>query len=140
MTNETIQIPVRLNLEGKEFYADRKDKALRGLQNQGYKALFMPQLIDARIYANNKARIWSTFFDSVSPIINGRYKERLDHERLIVHAPTSALNLDYLTEQIEQKKLVYGAAIIPQNEFDQLRDEQDDSNIFAVQDNELRQW
>jgi len=34
---------------GREFYADRTDKALKSLLKAGYKPVFMPQLIDARI-------------------------------------------------------------------------------------------
>ena len=47
--NGTIQIPV--TIEGKEFYADRTDKALQALVKERYTPLFMNQLADARIQA-----------------------------------------------------------------------------------------
>lgn len=128
MTEDTIKVPIRV--EGKEFYADRIDKALRACQSEGYEALFMPAIIDTRIEAPKEAIIWQYLYCAPSIKATGRTKQGTPVV-VYAHIPNYFSNPDNIEKAIEQG-LVNGAGIMPRDEFQRLLDLEDNENVFAV--------
>ena len=148
MTDNQIQektkilVPIKRNLEGREFYNDSVPEALRSLQNKGYTPVYMPQLVDARIEVDGDSRLWQTWFTTPSIKATGRTKQG---NPVVVYAHTN----NYLStpENIEQSisaVLVNRAGRIPQGEFQRLvdleglTDESGNQLVFLVDYDKLR--
>ena len=114
----TIQIP-RV-VEGKEFYADRINKALSSCEKEGYEAQFMPAIIDARISAEKEARIWQTWWSAPSVSVTGRTSQG-NPIVVYAHVPNYFSNPRNIETAIKQE-LGNGAGIMPQNQFQKLVD------------------
>ena len=117
--NNTIPIPV--TIEGKEFYADRTDKALKALVEERYTPLFMHQLADARIQAPKDSVLWKNWYTTPSIRATGTTKQG---SKIVVyaHIPNCYSNPDNITREIEKNRLVNGAGILPRKEFQRLVD------------------
>ena len=108
MAENQILVPVKRNLEGKEFYSDRKDKALKACQDESFEAQFMPSIIDTRIEAEKDARIWQTWWDALSVKATGRGKStNISHKggtKFVVyaHRPNYFSNFDNIETAINQ--------------------------------------
>ncbi len=130
MTNDTILIPRKELLEGKVFYNSGLYKALEECQNSGYEAIFMPQLIDARIESFKDSQIWTNDYDAPSIKATGETKQG---NKVVVYGHVS----NYLSspkniEKAIEQGLVNGAGILPKNEFQRLLDLKDNKNVFVV--------
>ena len=136
MVKNIIQIPRKELLEGKEFHADYLDQALENCQKEGFEAVFMPQLIDARIEAPKDARIWQTWYSAPSIRATGRTKQGIPVV-VYAHIPNYFSDPENIEEAMEQG-LINGAGILPQKEFQKLLDLEDDKNVFLVDYNELK--
>ena len=143
MSNEIIKVPVTRYLEGKEFYADRTDIALKSLQDNGYRALFMPELADTRINSDKGSRIWQTWF--TSPSIRAAGITRQGNPVVVYgHIPNYFSDPENLRKTIEENRLVNCAGIIPQEEFqglvdlDESKDQEGNRLVFVVDYGELK--
>lgn len=146
MSEDTLLTPIKLEgkefYEEKEFYDSRTDKALRNLQNEGYKALFMPSIIDARIEAPDNARIWKTFYSAPSTRVTGRTKQG---NPVVVYAHIHNYFSEHnnITKAIENG-LVNGAGVMPQKEFykivdlDGVKDSQENQLVWVVDYEKLK--
>src|SRR3989344_7185348 len=61
-------------VEAQEFYADRTDKALKELQDSNKEAIFVPQLMDARIDAAKGTQMRTNWYCTTSIRATGRSK------------------------------------------------------------------
>lgn len=132
MKNNTLNVPV--SIEGEEFYNNNLSDALSNCQKQ-HSPLFMPSLIDARIYSPKGARIWQSRYDSVSARVTGKTKAG-NAVVVYAHIPNYLAKPKNI-EKAKKQKLVNGAGIVPQNEFQRLLDLEDGLNVFAVDNNTL---
>ena len=150
MTNTQVQekskifVPIRKSLEGQEFYNSNIPTALRTLQSEGYTPVYMPQIVDARIEADEDSRVWQTWFTTPSIRATGRSKEGIP---VVVYAHID--NYFSSPENIEQamsQGLVNGAGRIPQSEFQRLidleglTDESGNQSVFVIGYNKLREY
>ncbi len=127
-----VQIPEILIprfFEGEEFYASTAGGALRNCQNRGFEAVFMPELIDARIAAAKEARVWQTWFTAPSIRATGRSKGG-NPVVVYAHVPNYLCNPDNI-DGANNKGLV-NAGMLPENEFKRLLDLQDDDAVFVI--------
>ena len=136
MANDTISVPLKRNLEGKEFHNNRADKALKACQDEGFEAQFMPSIADTRIEAEKDARIWQTWYSAPSVRATGRTKQ--DNAVVVyAHIPNYFSNPNNIETAISQG-LINGAGIMPQNELQRLLDLEDNKNVFVIDYNTLR--
>ena len=144
----TIKIPTQTQdiLEGRSFEVpdlNGVEKALRKCQNAGYEAIFMPQLIDARIAASENDYVLSKWFTTPSVKVTGRGKisdrSKKGGTPFVVYAHLSNYfsNPDNIAKSVEQG-LQVGAGNYPQKEFQRLLDLKDDENVFVVDYQELK--
>lgn len=117
--NNTIQIPV--TIEGKEFYANRTDKALRKLQDDGYRALFMHELADARIQAPSYSPLWKEWYTAPSIRATGKTNQG---SKVVVyaHIPNHYSDPTNIEREIVKGRLVNRAGILPRKEFRRIID------------------
>jgi len=141
--NDKIMIPKKEMLEAQEFYADRTDKALKALQDAGQTALFMPQIMDARIDAAKGTQIWTNWYCTPSIKATGRSKpsnvSQKDGTPYVIYAHTQNhfSNPTNITAAITQG-LINGAGILPEEEFQRLLDLKDDEKVFVIDYETLR--
>ena len=130
------QILVPRKVEGKEFYADRVDKALENCVKENYEAQFIPEIIDARISSPEESRIWQTWFTAPSIRVTGKDKKGKPFV-IYSHVENYLSQFKNITSAIEQG-LVNGAGKMPQEEFQRLLDLKDDERVFVVDYDALR--
>lgn len=130
MANDTILVPVKKNLEGKEFYDNKTDKALKTCQTEGFEAVFMPSIADTRIEAPKDARIWQTWYSAPSVKATGKTKQG-NAVVVYAHIPNYFSNPNNIETAISQG-LINGAGIMPQDELQRLLDLADNENVFVL--------
>ena len=113
-----IQLYQNKPSEGKEFEVLETygvEKALRQCQDAGYDALFMPQLVDARIVAPADSDIWNTWYTNPSLRAPGRSQ---GNQPVVVsaHVPHCFSAPDNIKEAVN-KGLVNYAGRCPQKNF-----------------------
>ena len=146
---ETIRVPEKRFIEGKPFYGDTKAEALRALQSEGFEALFMPEILDARIETGIldarmlDARIdaepgsyaWTNSLHSLSLKATGRPGCGKGNEEdavvIYAHVPNEFSTPDGILLAIS-KGLVNGAGKLPQEEFDRLYNMAGNETVLAV--------
>jgi|SRR3989344_5529305 len=130
-------------VEAQEFYADRTDKALKELQDSNKEAIFVPQLMDARIDAAKGTQMWTNWYCTTSIRATGRSKPSNISQKggtpfvVYAHTQNHFSNPTNITTAIEQG-LIHGAGIIPQEEFQRLLDLKDDEKVFVIDYETLR--
>lgn len=131
MDENIIQIPRAGTdfFEAKEFYDDSLNVALTRCQADGRRALFMPEIIDARIALPKESRIWSTWYSSQSIKATGKTKQG---NAIVIHAhvPNYFSNLENIEKAIKQG-VRNGAGIMPADEFQRLLDLEDNKTVFV---------
>lgn len=145
MENKTFHhiIPTSARKKGKEFFADRQDKALRLCEKAGHEPLYMPALVDIRIKATGDERIWKEWFSTPSIRVTGRGKSTNISKKegtacvVYAHIPNYLSNSKNLKRVIEND-LVFDVGIIPQVEFLRLLDLEDGKNVFVVDYNAIK--
>ncbi|MBI2452546.1 hypothetical protein HYV50_05755 [Candidatus Pacearchaeota archaeon] len=142
MANNTIQVPIRKTLEGKEFPesgSERIDLALKELEdsrNPAYEAVYMPELIDARIYSPEDSRIWQVWW--ITPSIRATGKTKQGNPVVVyAHIPNYFSKSENITKAINQGLVNY-AGRIPQNEFQRLLDLEDKKRVFVIPHSDLK--
>ncbi len=121
--------------ESKIFYNNNLYESLSASQKDGYKPLFMPQIVDARINANAKSEIWQ-WYCAPSVKATGRTKQG---NAVVVYAHidnyfSNPQNIIYAIS----RGLVNGAGLMPQKQFqelvdkDELKDERGNRLVWAV--------
>ena len=135
--NDKILITRKEVVEAQEFYADRTDKALKELQDAGQTAIYVPQLMDARIDAAKGTQIWTNWYCTPSIKATGRSKpsnvSQKDGTPYVIYAHTQNhfSNPTNITAAITQG-LINGAGILPEEEFQRLLDLKDDEKVFVI--------
>jgi hypothetical protein len=130
-------IPISEKKKGREFFADRQDKALKLCEEAGYQPLYMPALVDLRIKSAGDAKIWQEWFSTPSMRVTGRRKSTNRSKKegtasvVYAHIPNYLSNSKNLKRVIEHN-LVFDVGIIPQVEFLRLLDLEDGKNVFVV--------
>lgn len=119
----------------KEFSGDWIDEQLRECQEQGYKALFIPQLADRRIKAKKGSKILKNWYTTPSLRATGKTKQG-NPVVAYVHADNYFSNPDNVKQA--RQNLVNGAGILPQSEFQRYLDLEDNKNVFVIDYNNLR--
>ena len=128
-----IQLYQNKPSEGKEFEVLETygvEKALRQCQDAGYDALFMPQLVDARIVAPADSDIWNTWYTTQSLRATGRSK---GNKPVVVyaHVPHYFSDPDNIKEAVN-KGLVNYAGEMPPEEFQKLLALEDNENVLLL--------
>src|SRR3989338_7708731 len=88
----------------KIFRASSLYEALEGCQEQGYRALFMPELIDQRIKAPNDSDVWKYWFSTPSLRATGKTKAG---SNVVVYAHTGNhfSNPENMRKEVEGRRL-----------------------------------
>jgi hypothetical protein len=128
-------IGITRKVEGKEFYEANLAIALKGCNDEGYEAQFMPALIDSRINSPKDARIWQTWFCAPSIKATGKTKAG---NAVVVYAHVPNYFSNYKNIIKAQKSLRNGAGSMPREEFQRLLDLEDKKNLFVVDYSALR--
>lgn len=129
--------------KGREFFADRQDKALKLCEEAGYEPLYMPALVDIRIKSTKDARIWREWFSTTSIRITGRTRPSNISKKegttcvVYAHVPNYLSNSKNL-KRVIQDNLVFDVGIIPRAEFLRLLDLEDGNNVFVVDYNAIK--
>jgi len=85
MTENTILVPKKEILKGKEFYYNRIDKALRNCQNESFEAQFMPSIIDTRIDSEKDAIAFSLGIEKDSILLYEGMKNIVaDNDKMLI--------------------------------------------------------
>jgi hypothetical protein len=141
MSVKIILLPERK--EGKEFFADRQDKALKLCEEAGYEPLYMPALVDIRIKSTGDTRIWREWYSTPSLRVTGRGKStnvsKKEGTAFVVysHVPNYLSDSENLKRVIEHN-LVFDVGIIPQVEFLTLLGLEDGKKVFVVDYNAIK--
>ena len=125
--------------EGREFEFLRHcgvEKALRQCQDAGYRALFVPELADARIASPPEARVWNNWYTTPSLRATGRSK---GNKPVVIyaHVPHYFSNPDNLAQAVKQGLVNY-AGRMPNPEFKRLLGLEDNENVFVVDHKKLK--
>lgn len=121
---ENDKILVTRVVEGKEFYNNDVKygvvNALEECQKQKYEVQFIPAIIDTRINSPKEARIWKTWWESLSLKATGKTKQG---KAVVVyaHIPNYFSETKNIRKELE-KGLKNGAGVMPQTEFQRLVD------------------
>ena len=96
-------------------YAENIADALTNAQSDGYRPLFMPEIAQQRIHAENDSPLWKNWLTSQSLIAVGKQGNGTPTV-VFAHIP------HYLSTpgNIREAKRVNGAVRLPQSEFDRL--------------------
>jgi hypothetical protein len=135
MTENIIQIPKTVILEGREFYADTVAGALTDCQVE-HDAQFMPELIDTKIFSDKSARVWQTWF--LTPSVRATGKTRGGNSVVAyAHIPTYFSDPKNIARAVKEG-LRDGAGRLPNEEWQKILDSEDGKRVFVVDHNVLR--
>jgi len=116
----------------KEFRNDDLATALENCQSEGYKAMFMPELADARI--EGKAA-WDKWYSTPSVRATGKTNQG-NAVVVYAHIPNYFSNPENIKNALSS--LVNGAGRMPQEEFQKLVDAEDGKKVFVVDYDKLK--
>lgn len=122
-----ITLQIRRSIEGKEFYDDVMDNALKNLRQAHYRELFMPEIIDAKIEAQGGNPVMMRGFTSLSIRANGRTTAGTAVD-VYAHIPSYLTSLENITSAMKSglidqlSKKNFSSAPIPQTELQRLAD------------------
>ena len=124
--------------EAKIFYSEGKHGVADSLEvcsNEGYQALFMPELAKARI---GSQELWKNWFLTPSLRVTGKTKQGT---KVIVyaHQPNYFSDPVNIRNIVESEKLVNGAGPIPQEEFNRLEALNGNGRVFVIPYETLKQ-
>jgi len=131
MTADTL-----VNKEVKLFYNGSLADALENCNKEGYQALSMPEIADARIQASKEDQLWRNWLSSTSIRATGKTKQG-NAVVVYAHVPNHFSEPKNIRTAIEQG-LVNGAGKLPQEEFQRLLDLKDDKKVFVIDYNKLK--
>jgi len=116
----------------KEFRNDDLATALENCQSEGYKAMFMPELADARV--KGKAA-WDKWYSTPSVRATGKTNQG-NAVVVYAHIPNYFSNPENIKSALSS--LVNGAGRMPQEEFQKLVDAEDGKKVFVVDYDKLK--
>lgn len=106
--------------------------------NQGFEALFMPDIIDARIESQPDAYFWQNSFSTISIKVTGKTKKG-NAVVVYAHVPNYFSNAINLARAI-RGGLVDSAAGMPKHEFQRLLELEDNKKVFVVNCDKLKKF
>lgn len=118
--------------QAKEFYNSDMATALESCQKYGH-ALFMPELIDAKILATKGSSLLSNWLTAPSIRATGRTKQG-NPVVVYVHVDNYLSN----PENIRNAERINGAGVMPVDEFQRLLDLGDNKNVFVIDYDKLK--
>ncbi|RJQ17106.1 hypothetical protein C4573_03560 [Candidatus Woesearchaeota archaeon] len=123
-----VKIP--MTIEGKLFYHSTTEGALRNIQSVQYRPLFMPEIIDARIAADDTSPLWMNGLTAMSVSVTGKTK---GGKAVVVyaHVPHYFSNPENVANTVKAG-LTNGAGPYDAVDFRRLLDLQDDKTVFVV--------
>ncbi len=127
-TSTKLEDKILIPFEGKEFYGATAD-ALRELLFQGYEIVFMPQVADARILADNDNLVWEKCY-SAPAVFTGRTSGGTPLD-IFSHHHNYFSNPDNIQSAV-RRGLRNGAGVVPQPKFDELAELADGKTVFRV--------
>ncbi len=148
---EDIQIP--MTVMGKIFYRDSVSKedvekyglqnplpvALAECQNEGYRAAFIPKIMDMRSVSDKNSFIWNKGYSAPSVRVTGTTK---GGSKVVVYAHIDNYFSDpkNIQKAIVDKKnpLINGAGYYPKKLFQQLLNKEDGVNVFVIDYDSLK--
>ncbi len=141
MAEHIIQIPTKGFVEAKEFPNNEfpnhtLTETLANCQADGRHALFMPEIVDARIALPKDSRIWQNSYSATSVRVAGRSRQG-NAVVVYAHVPNYFSNPENIKASINQG-LRNGASKIPNEEFQRLLDLEDGKSVFVVDYEVLR--
>jgi len=115
-------------IEAEEFYDYTLRRALTNCQASGKEAMFVPEIVDAKIALSADNKIWKRWYTTTSIKATGTTKQG---NRVVVfaHVPNYLCN----PENIKN-----GAGEIPQEEFQRLLNLEDKQRVFVIDYNTLK--
>ena len=116
----------------KEFRNDDLATALENCQSEGYKAMFIPELADARV--QGKAA-WDKWYSTPSVRATGKTNQG-NAVVVYAHIPNYFSNPENIKNALSS--LVNGAGRMPQEEFQKLVDAEDGKKVFVVDYDKLK--
>lgn len=116
----------------KTFYDRDLDIALKKCQEEGYRALFMPEVVDQRL--NDKAE-WNTIYSTLSIKAVGRTRQG-SAVVVYAHIPNYYSNPNNIKKVRALRRFDEG--LIPQEELQKLVDAEDNKKVFVFDFNKLK--
>src|SRR4030042_120601 len=141
MAEHIIQIPTKGFVEAKEFPNNEfpnhtLTETLANCQADGRHALFMPEIVDARIALPKDSRMWQNWYSAPSVRVTGRTRQG-NAVVVYAHVPNYFSNPENIKASINQG-LRNGASKIPNEEFQRLLDLEDGKSVFVFDYEVLR--
>ena len=115
----------------KIFTGNSLDDALEKCDDEGYRALFMPEVIKSRIAHGMDAPIWQFCIDNLSLIATGKTKQDVVVV-VFAHVPHYFSDWRNIRQAKREGKIKNGAGILPQEEFYRLLDLEDAQKVFVL--------
>ena len=128
---------IDVRTRGFYFFSLEDGMALKRLENEGYRPLFLPDIVKTRIdddvafELGGTCGIWENEVDSVSIRATGRTK-RGNPVVVYAHVPNYFSESKNLLDTIINKRLINGAGILPRKEFQRLLKLEDNHNVHAI--------
>jgi hypothetical protein len=113
-------------------------EVLREIREGGFKPLFVPDLVDARIATPQKSMIWQRGFTTLSLAATGRTKGK-SAVTVYVHEPNYFSDADNISHVMKKwENFRGGNGRIPKKEFWKYVDRADGKKVFVVDHNKLK--
>ncbi len=123
----------------RSFSSPNLGTALKKCLARGYQALYMPELASAQTNVSKDSELFNNFFSTLSLKATGRTKNG-NAVVVYAHAPHYLSDPQNIQDVIRNKRLVYGAAPIPQEELDRLLALEGNGRVFVVDAQECAKW
>ena len=125
---ESVGVPVKGFVDGKIFYDGSLVSALEECSGE-HRALFMSELVDARILSDEGSVFWQKGFNSQSVVVTGRTK---GGSAVVVYGHVPSYFSDPANiRRSKERSLEDGAGYFPENEFESLL-AQEGEGVFVV--------
>lgn len=140
MSEEKILVPTEKGLvEGKVFEGVLLFETLENVLNEGYRPVFMPELINTYLRLPANSPLWEKGYLSGSGRYTGKYQGKGKTEVVITHknhyfSDPENIKKSTTIDYAAPGRMFLGGnleASIPQDEFDKLRDSVDNEDTYA---------
>ncbi|MFH1456208.1 MAG: hypothetical protein ABIF40_04635 [archaeon] len=130
-----VYVPGNVNGKTKIFYNKKLYQALQDCLDEDYKPLYMPELADRRINLNEDDEIWNNWFIAPSVRVTGRTKQG-NAVVVYAHIPNYFSNPENIKNALGN--LRNGAGSMPQEEFYNLLNQEDNERVFVIDYSDLK--
>ena len=138
-TKMHVKAPDRVYSSGlgsaKAFYGESLEDTLRQCRREGFRASFMPQLVDMRIEAPEDALVWDKAgYETLSLRVTNTTRQG-SVVAVYAHIPNYCSHPKnvHKTEEPGLFGIDNGAGIMPEREFYDLLERRDNENVFVVE-------